>query len=145
MKKLILGAWIAVLGFGATAQEQERKQKTPEEMATWRVERLKAELDLNAAQEETIKMALLAQMTKAKEVREEHSGDKEAMKKAMEPIRAEFQSTMKTTLTDAQYAKWAEMHKKREEQAKHRKGAKHRMHHQEKQPNQERKQKLEEK
>jgi len=145
MKKLILGAWIAVLGFGATAQEQERKQKTPEEMATWRVERLKTELDLNAAQEETVKTAMVTKMNKAKEVREKHSGDKEAMKTAMEPIRAEFKTTMKTTLTEAQFEKWTEMHKKRTHHSKHKKGAKHRKGHQEKQPNQERKQKLEEK
>ena len=33
MKKLILGALIAVFVFGAHAQDQERTQKTPEEIA----------------------------------------------------------------------------------------------------------------
>ena len=144
MKKVILGAWMAVLTFGAAAQEQERTQKTPEEMATMRVERLKTKLDLNAQQEETIKTAMVVQINEAKVVRDKHAGDRAAMKKEMEPIKAAFQSTMKTTLTEEQFAKWTEMHKKRAEQAKQRKEAK-RMYHKEKQQNQEKKQNLEEK
>jgi hypothetical protein len=145
MRKLILGVWIALFAFCANAQEQERTQKTPEEMATWRVERLKSKLALNATQEEAVKTAMVTKITKAKEVREKHAGDKMAMKTAMEPIKTEFQNTMKSTLTQEQFTKWTEMREKRAEHVKHKKAAKQHMHHKEKHQKHEQKQNLEEK
>ena len=139
MKKLILAAWITVIGFGVTAQEQVKQQKTPEELATKRVSRLKTELVLSASQEEVIKAALVTKMTKAKEVREKYAGDQEALKNAMEPIRTDFQNTMKTNLTEEQYAKWKEMLKKRGERAKSKRDALQRKNIQEKHEIQEKK------
>ena len=110
MKKLILGAWMAVMAFSINAQEQERSKKSPEEIAKMRVERMKTSLDLNTEQETTITNALLTKMSKSKTIREENSGDREAMKTAMKPVKREFHQTMKNTLSEEQYTKWKEMH-----------------------------------
>lgn len=150
MKKLILGAWIAVLGFSATAQEKERVQKTPEEMASFRVEKLKESLGLDAKQQSTIQAAMVSKMTQVRQVKEKHAGNRETMKTEMQPIYEQFNTTMKATLSQEQYIKWLEMRNEKVAKGKHHKkghhkhGAKgekcqeHKMHH-------DRKQKLEEK
>ena len=108
------------LGLSATAQEQAKKELTAEEIATKRVEHLKTELELNTAQVETIKAAMVSKLSQAKVLREQHKGDREAMKKAMEPIRNKFVNVLKRTLTDTQYAKWKEMdHGRKHHHRKH--------------------------
>ena len=145
MKKLILGALIAVFVFGAHAQDQERTQKTPEEIATFRVEQLKKKIALSETQVASVKTAMVSSITKTREVREKFAGDREAMKNAMQPIRTEFQNSMKATLTQEQFQQWTEIRKKKMAQAKQKKADKPHMHQKEKHENKEQKQLLEEK
>lgn len=109
MKNVVFVFWISLFGMSAFAQDQV--QKTPEERASKRMEKLKSSLELNSDQEVVIKDALITKMTKAKAAREKHSESKEGMKKEMHVIHSEFREVMKKTLTDSQYEKWKEMRK----------------------------------
>jgi hypothetical protein len=123
MKKLIFGIYLAIFSTQLSAQEPVKKEKSPEEIATRRVEHLRTALELNSVQVETIKAALVTKLAKIKVLHEQHKGDKEAMKKAVEPVENEFIEVMKKTLTETQYTQWKELR-----QDKHPRSGKHRNH-----------------
>ena len=109
MKKLIVSICISVFTLGVYAQEKEKQERTPEERIEMRLERMKTELSLTKEQESTIREAMIVRSNEVKKIREAHIGDREAMRKALHPVRMTFHRTMKETLSDEQFKKWQEM------------------------------------
>ncbi len=118
MKKLVMGALMSIFALSTFAQTQERVQKSPEELAALRAERLKTSLELTDDQTKKVESALLLKMTKSKEVRAKYPEDKEAAKKEMLPIHQQFKASMKEILTEEQFVKWQEMKKKHHKKGK---------------------------
>lgn len=108
----MIGALMSVMAIGTFAQKQDRVQKSPEEMAAMRAERMKTELALSDEQTTKVASAILVKMTKSKELRTKYAEDKEALKKEMRPVHQAFRTTMKEILTEEQFAKWQENKKK---------------------------------
>lgn len=112
MKRIMIGVLMSVMAMSTYAQTQERVQKSPEELAALRAERLKISLELTDDQTKKVESALLLKMTKSKEIRAKYPEDRDAAKKEMRPIQQQFKATMKEILTEEQYLKWQEMKKK---------------------------------
>jgi hypothetical protein len=106
MKKLIIGALISVMTLSTYAQTTERIERTPEERASARTEKLKVYLELSEEQSSELKTVFLEKITKTEEIRSKHPGDKEAIRNEMRPVQKDFRASMQEILTDEQYEKW---------------------------------------
>ncbi|HSI70934.1 MAG TPA: hypothetical protein VK941_11920 [Gillisia sp.] len=126
MKKIFLSLLALMIGVVSFAQEQKRERKqmhkqerverSAEEMASLRTERMAAQLSLTDVQKEKINSLFLEQakerkttMAEAREKREMKKGNKEDRKREMEARmenRKEMQEQLKTVLTPAQYEEW---------------------------------------
>jgi hypothetical protein len=111
MKKLMIGALMSVMALSTFAQKGERVERTLEERAAMRAEKLKTALELSEEQTLKVEAAFLTKMTKSKEIRAKHTEDKETLKKEMRPVQTEFKATMKEILSEEQFAKWQELKK----------------------------------
>lgn len=115
MKKLIVGIWVSMFSLGIGAQELEKRERTPEERIEMRLERMKTELSLTDEQESKIREAMIVRSNEVKKIREAHTGDREAMRKALHPVRMTFHRTMRETLSEEQFEKWQELNSPRNE------------------------------
>jgi periplasmic protein CpxP/Spy len=120
MRKLMIGALMSVMTLSTFAQRGERVERTPEERAAMRAEKMKTALELSDEQTKKVEVALLTKMTKSKEIRTKYAEDKETLKKEMRPVHKEFKASMKEILSETQFTKWNEMKKNH-----HRKGKPH--------------------
>ncbi len=111
MKKWMIGALMSVMALSTFAQKGERLEKTPEEWAAMRAEKMKAYLELSDEQTKKVELAVLTKMTSSKEVRAKNAEDKENLKKEMRPIHEQFKSSIKEILTAEQQTMWQEMRK----------------------------------
>jgi periplasmic protein CpxP/Spy len=118
MKKLMIGALMSLMALSTFAQRGERVERTLEERAAMRAEKMKTELELSDEQTVKVEAAFLTKMTKSKELRAKYAEDKETQKKEMRQVHAEFKASMKEFLTDEQIAKWNEMKKANHKKAK---------------------------
>jgi protein CpxP len=106
MKKIILSLVAIVFAVGAFAQKGPKSEKTAEEMANKRADKLKTELSLSDEQRAKVYQAHLDKMTKMKAIKDKNLEDKKAAAKEMKPVRDSFQANMKSILTADQYNKW---------------------------------------
>ena len=99
MKALIL-AVVAVMGFTASAQERGPM-----------LDRLQTELGLSAEQMVKVEKIFAAQAEKRQGMFQEaqQSGDRAALREAMQAMRAETEKKLATVLTDEQMVKYREM------------------------------------
>ena len=88
---------------------QGRNKKSPEEMAKQQTEWMKKELKLSAEQEHKIYNINLETVKKMRQMRERHSGNREAMQEEMKVTRRQKDKEMKEALTKEQY----ELYKKK--------------------------------
>lgn len=113
----MIGALMSVMALSTFAQKGERIERTPEERAAMRAEKMKTALELTDEQTKKVEAAFLNKMNKSQELRTKHAEDKETLKKEMRPVHKEFKASIKNILSDEQYAKWQELKKN-----EHRKG-----------------------
>ncbi len=123
MKKLIFSIAAAVFAVSSFAQTSPKTEKTPEEMASKRAEKLKTELSLSDDQKAKVQAALLERITKVKEIKAKYPNDKKAANKEIKPVLLKFRENMKSTLTAEQYTKWEESKKNAKAKRKDKKAA----------------------
>jgi periplasmic protein CpxP/Spy len=109
-------------------KKKERKDKSPEEKAAMRAAHMRESLGLTDEQTAKVESAVLTKMTKSKEIRAKYPEDKDAAKKELKPIHAQFEASMKEILTPEQFAKWKEMKKSHPKKGDKRKKQEPRQH-----------------
>jgi periplasmic protein CpxP/Spy len=114
MKKIILSLFAILFAIGAFAQKGPKTEKTLEEMATKRADKLKTELSLTDEQRTKVYQAHFDKMTKMKAIKAKNLEDKKAIAKEMKPVNDSFQANMKSILTTDQFTQW-EVAKKNEQ------------------------------
>jgi periplasmic protein CpxP/Spy len=125
MKKLMIGALMSLMALSTFAQRGERVERTLEERAAMRAEKMKTELELSDEQTVKVEAAFLTKMTKSKELRAKYAEDKETQKKEMRLVHSEFKTSMKEILSTEQFAKWQEMKKAQRENRKNHHSKRH--------------------
>jgi protein CpxP len=111
MKKVLV-IFALSLGFvvTATAQQEERPERTPEKMAARSAAHLAEKLELDDAQKQKIY-----------EIQLQHSAERksemEALRKQMQARREAQQAEISAVLTPEQKEKWEEMHQQRKERS----------------------------
>lgn len=111
-KHMIMAAALLIAG-AATAQD--RQQRSPEEMAKARTERLTTVLELSPEQAAKVEAMHLQQAKEAQAQRAEHEAKREAKRAAMEQKRAQHEAEMKAILTPEQFVKWQALRDQRKE------------------------------
>ena len=81
----------------------------PEDMAKQRAARVSEALELNEQQTTDLEKLYLKYMEKQRELREENSGDRDAMRESMQKIATQQEEEMKTLFTEEQWTKWLEV------------------------------------
>ena len=135
MKKLFIAALLFV-GIASFAQEIDQKparnQKerlTPEQRNEKQLQKLTAELSLNANQQTQVKQLLAERSSKAEKFREARKNkkdsnvkpteaDREAFKKEMLAEKEANDAKMKSILTADQYTKWHSLQEKNKDKAR---------------------------
>lgn len=107
MMKHILVA-VCLLSAGA-ANAQERTQRSPEEMAKARTERLTTVLELTPEQQAKVNAMHMQHAKEAEARRKERQAKREEAKANMQVKRQQHEQEMKTILSEEQYAKWQAM------------------------------------
>jgi len=125
MKKLFIAALLFV-GIASFAQDSDMDQKpareqrermTPEQRNERQLKKITTELNLNAAQQEQVKLFIAEKSAKSQKLREarKHQNDnsskltadqKEVFKKEMAAEKEANDAKMKSILTAEQYSKW---------------------------------------
>lgn len=117
MKKVILMTLLATMT--AAAQAQDKVQKTPQERAHARAERMARELGLSPEQQAKVEAIDLKYAEQARALRAEDEAQREAMRKEGKgkAIREGREAELKAVLTPEQYTKWQA--KREEMKARH--------------------------
>ena len=113
----------AVFAVSSFAQSAPKTQKTPEDVATKRADKLKTELALSDDQRAKVYAAELDRITKVRAIRTKYPNDKKAAHKEIKPINEAFQTTLKGILTAEQVTKWEALKKAQKEKRKGKKAA----------------------
>lgn len=121
MKKLILSAVATVFAISSFAQDGTKTQKTPEEVATKRADKLKTELTLSDEQRTKVYTIILDNTTKVRAVKARYPNDKKAAKAEIKPLRETCDASIKSVLTPEQVTKWEQLKKEKKEQHKEKK------------------------
>lgn len=123
MKKWMMGAVMVLLAAGA-AQAQDKQQRTPDERAEMRTERMVKELGLNADQTEKVKAINVKYAEKMKSVMEERQAAGAKRDGTMMELNKARMAEYKAVLTPDQYTKLEAQNKammeKRKEQRQER-------------------------
>lgn len=147
MKKLIavlsLGMLVAGSSYAQTTTPQkdqkprseyrgangDRVQKTPEEMAQMKTDRMAQKLELNASQKNQLQALNLRHAQEMKAMRESHkaAGEKTAedrakMQEARKASHDNWQAELKSILTTEQFAKYEADHDEMKSSMKHKRG-----------------------
>ncbi len=123
MKNLILSLFVFfAINLTLEAQRPQGAKLTPEEKAQKRTERMTEKLGLDKDQITKVKEINLKIAKIKHEQRKNASGDKTAMREAMQKIRIENNEELKLVLTEEQFEKFLT----HEEEMKKRKGQKNR-------------------
>ncbi|MBX2972658.1 MAG: hypothetical protein KF797_06115 [Flavobacteriales bacterium] len=121
MKKLLIVAVMA--GMAVAAQAQDKAQRTPEERAKMRTERLTKELELTPEQAAKVEAINMKYAGKVDEVRKEREAERAEVRKEAKTMHDAHDAEMKAVLTADQYAKWtARKEEMRNKQHERRKG-----------------------
>lgn len=107
MMKHILVA--VCLLFAGAACAQERAQRSPEDMAKARTERLTTVLELTPEQQAKVHAMHVQQAKEAEARRTERQAKREQAKAGMLAKRQQHEQEMKSILSEEQYAKWQAM------------------------------------
>jgi periplasmic protein CpxP/Spy len=110
MKKL--GIIIALFLLVSISYAQKGKDLTPEQRAQKTSIFLQKKLSLTDDQKTKIYQALLERITKLNELKTQNL-DKSSMLQQAKPIRDNFNSQLKSTLTPEQFVQWENLHKGR--------------------------------
>lgn len=115
MKKIVISGLlvVAVLFSGLGLQAQDKAKKSPDEragkMTAWMAEKL----DLTAEQTEAVREVNTNKAIEMQSIKEEHKGDKDAMRSEFQRIGKEHSAAMKSILDDQQFAKYEKMKKEK--------------------------------
>ncbi len=115
MKKLMIITVLA--GMTMAAQAQDKAQRTPEERAKMRTERLTKELELTPEQATKVQAINVKYADKVDEARKEREADRAEVRKEAKTMHDAHDAEMKAVLTADQYAKWTA--RKEEMKARH--------------------------
>lgn len=121
MKRLLIicGLLFSIMTF-AQAQDGGKKMQTPEERAQRSAEQLAKKLSLSADQKAKVTSIFLDQAIAMKKVREEHKGDRDAMRGKMKAANDENDVKINALLNDDQKKTFAAWKLERAEQMKKR-------------------------
>ncbi len=113
MKHLLFSMlfFVAFVTIPLQAQQNQRGDGTPEEMAKRQTERMKKHLGLSDEQAVKVSEINLKFIKKQDEARKNAAQDRAAMREAMVKLRKDRQTELKTAMSDAQYAKMLEQEK----------------------------------
>lgn len=123
MKKSILIIATVLFTFVGFAQSTTQTQKTPEEIATKRSEKLKTELGLSDDQKTKVHTAIVETVTKVREIKAKYPNDKKSAAKELKVVRENYKTTMKGILTAEQFTKWEASKKTKKDKKKAKKAA----------------------
>ncbi len=123
MKKLMLSIVAAVYTVSSFAQDGNKVQKTPEEIANKRADKLKTELTLSDDQRAKEYALELDRIIKVRETRPKYPTDKKAAHKEIKSINEASQTALKEILTADQITKWEALKKAQKEKRKGKKAA----------------------
>lgn len=107
-----------VFAVSSFAQDAPKTQKTPEELANKRADKLKTELALSDDQRAKVYAAVLDRITKVRAIRAKYPNNKKGAQKEIKPINEAFQTTLKGILTPEQITKWEALKKAQKEKRK---------------------------
>ncbi|NQW42162.1 MAG: hypothetical protein HQ463_01855 [Bacteroidetes bacterium] len=123
MKKLMLCIVAVVFTVSSFAQDGNKVQKTPEEIANKRADKLKTELTLSDDQRAKEYALELDRIIKVRATRAKYPTDKKAAHKEIKPINEASQTALKEILTADQITKWEALKKAQKEKRKGKKAA----------------------
>lgn len=115
--ELILISGLLLMVFGCSQGQDNRglgrgnENMDPEQMAERRANRMSRELNLDDQRTEEIKKIFISFSEKQSKVREEHAGDREAMRTAMKGISDEQDKELQKILTEEEWKKWLDIRK----------------------------------
>lgn len=122
MKKLLIicGLLFSVITFAQAQQDGGRRMGTPEERAKRNTEMLTKKLSLTADQQTKVSAIYLEQATAMKKMREDASGDRDAMRAAMKKSSEESDAKVTALLNDDQKKAYTAYKEERKEAMKKR-------------------------
>lgn len=121
MKKLAIALGLIIMASGAMAQgtteevKAKKEQKSPEDIAKRKVERLTKELELTDKQAKIIHSKLVVDIKEAREMKERHRKLKEKMRAEMKEHKQNSTNRLKAELNQAQVEKLDAMIEQRKE------------------------------
>lgn len=118
MKTTIAFTTLLLIATAARAQDQ----KTPEQRAKQRTERLTTVLELTPEQAAKVEALNLKQAQEMESRRKAHEARHEAMRSEMKAKREAHDAEMKAILTPEQYAKWQALRPEKPQAKAHRRG-----------------------
>ena len=104
----------------AQDMDKDEPQKTPEQRATDRTEKMTTELGLNTAQQTKVQAANLA-FTQALAATKEEGADKDAMRSKAKALKVQRDAELKGILTPEQFTKMEELRKAKHAEMKEKK------------------------
>lgn len=114
MKSIItILALVLSISFSNAQQGGQRQQRSPEEMAKMRVERLTKELNLTKTQQDSIHKYVLASSVEMQKLFGNSGGDREKAMNNMRSLREQQTQKVKTFLNEEQIKKYEELAKQR--------------------------------
>ena len=123
MRKLLLMTVLATMTAGTYAQDKD--QRTPEQRAHARAERMAKELGLSAEQQAKVEAIDLKYAEQARAMRAENEARRQAMRKEGKgkAIRDGREAELKAGVTPEQYAKWQAKREEMKAQRMEKRGA----------------------
>jgi protein CpxP len=122
MKKLAAGCFslfLATISFSQTETEKVNKEKlTPEQRTEKYVTVMQRETGIDETQKQKVYELRLEKMKAVKKIREDHKGDKEAIKTEAKPVVKEYNTKLKEILNSTQLEKWKAYRKGERERVK---------------------------
>lgn len=107
MKKIIISLTLIVCSLAAFAQDKD-DNKTPQQRAQDKTQKLTSELSLTADQSTKVQNVFLQQEQQAAPIRSKYANatDKSGMRAEMKPIHEQTDNSLKQILTADQYTKY---------------------------------------
>jgi hypothetical protein len=126
MKNLFFAFAISIaMVSGAMAQRGNDKMPSPEERASRQLERINKEVNLSAEQQASVKQALLKRIENTDSLRSDAAQQRKEMQQQRQAMRGqakntvdEFDTTMKSILSEEQYKKFKAYQQSQREQVK---------------------------
>lgn len=122
MKNIMILAVAMTLSVSVSAQRSVRTQRSPEEIAARKTERMQRELDLSGEQLATIRDINAQHASRIAAIRLDSAREKEIVRSEVRSIRLKHQEEIAKVLTPEQKTKWETLKKERRAQAAQRKG-----------------------